>query len=173
LSAYAADNPGIPLALGESLDLYFTRRMQSSRYVIRQYAEMENRRRATRIVLALQAWKLEHGEYPKTLDELVGPYFEHLPIDPYSGESYQYFPEGVKDWIPAPGMNFELLSPGKGNPFIWSTSPEIQIRPNRTKFLNRYNIYVNGELYYRNNDGLRGSASLYDILSHGRCFFLP
>jgi hypothetical protein len=144
-----------------------------SKYAIRQHVDMENCRRAVRIVLALQAWKLEHGEYPKTLDELVGPYFEKLPLDPYSAQPYRYYPKGVKDWIPAPGMNFELLSPGKDRPFIWSTGPEIHKLTN----FNVYEIYEMSNRYDSNNIRARGfwrsATSLYDILSHGRCFFLP
>jgi len=173
--AYASDTPGRALTSGESLDLYYFRRMQSSRYVIWHYAVMENCRRAARIVLALQAWKLEHGGYPKTLDELVGPYFKELPKDPYRAEPYQYFPEGLKAWIPGPGMNFELLSSGMDKPFIWSTSPEIEIRPNQTKFLNRYYVNDMGKSsgYNRYEDEFWRDTSLYDNLSHGRCFFLP
>jgi hypothetical protein len=138
----------------------------------RQYAAMENNRRATRIVLALQAWKLEHGDYPKTLDELVGPYFEKLPNDPFSGDSYQYFPEGVKDWLNALGMNFELLSPGKDKPVVWSTDFLIKLNPNRSQFINRYWIY---DPRQRNNEGQhwRDPMSMYDILSHGQCFLVP
>ena len=83
--------------------------------IISQYADMENHRRATRIVLALQAWKLEHGDYPKTLDELVGPYFEKLPTDPFSGESYQYFPEGVKDWMLVRGWILNCCRPERAS----------------------------------------------------------
>jgi hypothetical protein len=134
-----------------------------------QYANMENNRRATLIVLALQAWKLEHGDYPKTLDELVGPYFEKLPNDPYSGDSYQYFPKGVKDWMYGLGMDFELLSPGKGKPVVWSTDLAIQLKSIQYPFLNKYWIYD------RDREGLRwrDPTSMYDILSHGQCFLVP
>ncbi len=151
----------------ELLSRYFWRLNYS---INRQYAAMENNRRATRIVLALQAWKLEHGAYPKTLDELVGPYFEKLPNDPFSGESYQYFPQGVKDWMNARGINFELLSPGKGKPVVWSTDFLIKIKSSHNQFLNKYWIYdprpYEGQLW-------RDPTSLYDILSHGRCFLVP
>ena len=138
----------------------------------REYADMENNRRATRIVLALQAWKLEHGGYPKTLDELVGPYFEKLPKDSFSGEPYQYFPEGVKDWMSGQGMNFELLSPGKGKPLIWSTGIMLKLKSSEAQFFNKYWIYDPLQI---NNEGepWRDPTSLYDILSHGRCFLVP
>jgi hypothetical protein len=138
----------------------------------RQYADMENKRRATRIVLALQAWKLEHGGYPKSLDELVGPYFEKLPKDPFSGEPYQYFPEGLKDWMSGPGMNFELSSPGKGKPVVWSTDFMVKIKSSEAEFLNKYMIY-DPLLHYDEGEPWREPRSLYDILSHGRCFLVP
>ncbi len=52
-------------------------------------------RRATKIILALMAWKLEHGELPKTLDQLVGPYFKTLPTAPRAGTVFTYFPKGL------------------------------------------------------------------------------
>ena len=51
-------------------------------------------RRATKIVLALEAWKLQHGELPKSLGELVGPYFKTLPTPPRAGTVFAYFPKG-------------------------------------------------------------------------------
>ncbi|MGD0517130.1 MAG: hypothetical protein ABSA26_06300 [Thermoguttaceae bacterium] len=138
----------------------------------RQYASMENNRRATRIVLALQAWKLEHGVYPKTLDELVGPYFEKLPKDSFSGEPYQYFPEGVKDWMHGQGMNFELSSPGNGKPVVWSTDIMIKLKSREAQFLNKYMIY-DPLLHYDEGEPWRNPTSLHDILSHGRCFLVP
>ena len=137
-----------------------------------EYAAMENNRRATRIVLALQAWKLEHGGYPKTLNELVGPYFEKLPNDPFSGESYQYFPQGVKDWMSGPGMNFELSSPGNGKPVVWSTDIMIKLKSREAQFLNKYMIY-DPLLHYDEGEPWRNPTSLHDILSHGRCFLVP
>ncbi|HEY2839649.1 MAG TPA: hypothetical protein VGJ26_10890, partial [Pirellulales bacterium] len=50
---------------------------------------------ATRILLALTAWRLEHGKLPETLDELVGPYFERLPRDPFTGAGFIYLRSGA------------------------------------------------------------------------------
>lgn len=52
-------------------------------------------RQATEIILAFEAWKLEHGELPKSLDELVGPYLEELPTPWLAGTEYAYFPNGL------------------------------------------------------------------------------
>ena len=55
-------------------------------------------RRANCVVLALMAWKLEHGQLPDKLDELVGPYLKKLPLDPHStGLPFKYFPKGISD----------------------------------------------------------------------------
>jgi hypothetical protein len=64
---------------------------------------VENRRRATVIVLALEAWKAKHGKLPRTLDELVGAYLDKLPLDPYSGGPYRYV-----TWNSAGGGNFGI-----------------------------------------------------------------
>jgi hypothetical protein len=142
-------------------------------FFIWQYADMENRRRATRIVMALQAWKLDRGSLPKQLDELVGPYLNTLPIDPYCTEPYQYYPDGLKTWMPGEGMNFELLSPGKDKPFIWSTSADIEVNDYYKYLLDRYLIYDVNLARRGDKDPFRRATSLFDILSHGRCFFLP
>jgi len=39
--------------------------------------------------------RLEHGELPKTLDAVVGPYFERLPTDPTTARPFRYFPQGL------------------------------------------------------------------------------
>jgi hypothetical protein len=52
-------------------------------------------RDVTQVILALEAYRLEHGVLPATLDELTGPYVSKLPRDPYSGDSFRYFPHGI------------------------------------------------------------------------------
>jgi len=56
----------------------------------------ETARRATLLTLAAQAYRLEHGELPKTLE----PLREHgilgsIPNDPMTGRPFIYFPEGI------------------------------------------------------------------------------
>src|SRR5262249_27341958 len=38
------------------------------------------------LALALRAYRLEHGRYPKSLKELVPSYLSKLPLDPMSGQ---------------------------------------------------------------------------------------
>jgi hypothetical protein len=56
-------------------------------------------RRAIIVTLALEAWKLRHGSLPKSLDELVGPCLDRLPVDPSTGKPFDYYPKGIKDWL--------------------------------------------------------------------------
>jgi hypothetical protein len=51
--------------------------------------------RATKIVLALEAWRLEHGELPKTLDELAPSQLTAVPRDPAWNQPFLYYPEGL------------------------------------------------------------------------------
>jgi hypothetical protein len=45
---------------------------------------------ATRILIALKCYKLEHGELPETLDALVPEYFEAVPLDDFDGKPMKY-----------------------------------------------------------------------------------
>jgi len=59
----------------------------------------ETCRRATRLVLALEAWKLEHGGLPKSLNDLKGKYLHEVPVDPYFGEEFVYEPKGIPEYL--------------------------------------------------------------------------
>jgi hypothetical protein len=45
---------------------------------------------ATRILIALKCYKLEHGELPETLDALVPEYLEAVPLDDFDGKPMKY-----------------------------------------------------------------------------------
>lgn len=45
---------------------------------------------ATRITVLLEKYKLDHAEYPETLDALTPDYVESLPISPAAGKSFEY-----------------------------------------------------------------------------------
>ena len=81
--------------------------------------------RVTLIILALQGWALEHGSLPDTLEQLVPSWFEVLPIDPVTAQSFQYFTKGVDQELrweePHRGAKF-VLPPGR--PFLFAPRPE-------------------------------------------------
>ena len=84
---------------------------------------IETQRRAVRLVLALQVWRLEHGELPDSLERLVGGVLDGLPLDPFSGKPFDYRPRGVpfaESWT----MRTEFLelrgSLSPGEPFLRS-----------------------------------------------------
>jgi hypothetical protein len=51
--------------------------------------------RATVIVLALNAWRAEHGQLPGRLDELVPAELDALPVDPPFARPFLYYPHGM------------------------------------------------------------------------------
>jgi hypothetical protein len=59
-----------------------------------RYVQSEIDHRGLKLQLALLAYRLDHDEYPKTLAELAPEQIEKLPLDPYSGEAFQYRPHG-------------------------------------------------------------------------------
>ncbi|HBO45931.1 MAG TPA: hypothetical protein DD670_18820 [Planctomycetaceae bacterium] len=74
----------------------------------------EMHRRALVLQLALAAWRREHGSLPKTLDELVGTYLDAVPVDPYTGKPFAYYPEGRQDAGLGVPMGMEAYDLGPG-----------------------------------------------------------
>ena len=103
---------------------------------------------ATRVILALEAWKLEHGALPKRLEDLVGSCLDKLPHDPYSGENFQYLPAGQNmplRWH-QPVVGWSVGACGgtipAHTPFIWSTGMNVRKESNPTTkdHVDRYEI---------------------------------
>ncbi len=105
----------------------------------RVLAKFETTRRATMIILALEAYRLEHGTLPQTLAELKGTYFDKVPLDPYAALPFVYF----RDGLPKPETALEAkqleaaakdsssenaapLTPGM--PCIWCTGRNLWVR---------------------------------------------
>ena len=87
---------------------------------------VETCRRATRLILALEAWKLEHGGLPPSLDDLKGKYLDQLPVDPYRGDPFSYEPRGrlnIVAWRSPNSAETKTIQPGQ--PFLacvyWTT----------------------------------------------------
>ena len=104
--------------------------LHSSAWLGMNSAKLETRRRATHVIMAIEAWKLDHhGELPHRLDELVDDYLSRLPNDPFSGVPFRYVPKGM----PAP----PALSPHDAGEwpageiprkaFIWSAGEHVRI----------------------------------------------
>jgi hypothetical protein len=101
--------------------------------------EQEMYRRVVRIQLALLAWRKEHGQFPQRLDDLVGPYFQQLPLDPSCGQPFRYQPQGwPRDtrWLPfakfyrsGAVMSLEelIVAVPAGSPFLWSPGDEAAL----------------------------------------------
>ncbi len=106
------------------------------------FAWFETWRRATIIQLALQAYRLDHGSLPKSLDGLVGPYLHELPADPYLGFPFRYFPNGM----PTANLKWsgqdeeenmrvwkaELADIKPGVAGIWSSGPDLTAEGSET-----------------------------------------
>ena len=137
----------------------------------RTYVSTSTRRRATYLVLGLVAWKLQHGELPDGLDDLVGPYLSKLPPDPHTGEPFRYFREGIPiaftETFDGGAEPRELL--GAGEPFIWSTGWQITVAGSEgDEILDKYRI--NEGYYYV---PLRSAKSEYEIWRRGEYFTIP
>ncbi|MBN1588944.1 MAG: hypothetical protein JW888_05470, partial [Pirellulales bacterium] len=88
-------------------------RLQVVQRRVQEFVACESRYRAFRLQLALAAWRLEHGEVPATLDQLVGAYLDAVPIDPYTGRPFRYFPKGH----PGGAVSTSRIDPDTGRPF--------------------------------------------------------
>ncbi len=157
--------------------------------LVRNYAAIETSRRATRLLLALEAWKLRHGVLPKTLDELVGPCLDRLPLDPYTGEPFHYFREGLKtpfEWHQPTLSSLLTYSDHRGlawgrvdadKPFLWSTGAKIIREPqNGEGALDSYQIYQDAAFHLAWGDPrreLRWPTSEVDVWSSGWPFAIP
>ena len=96
-----------------------------------RFVEMTTRRRAIRMLLALEGWKAEHGELPNSLDELVGAYLDSLPEDPFTRETFRYFPKGLAaPVVQTGGHGMPAFTLDAESPFIWSGG--IRVRPRRS-----------------------------------------
>ena len=56
------------------------------------FSEVEAGAGIVRVALACKLYFQERGSYPEGLDDLVPEYFDELPKDPYTGESFIYKP---------------------------------------------------------------------------------
>ncbi|MBI2827253.1 MAG: hypothetical protein HYX69_21485 [Planctomycetia bacterium] len=95
---------------------------QHKEVLLRAWIGYTAERRAACLLLALEGWRLEHGELPGTLEELEGAYLERLPLDPYSGQDFRYFPHGVSDKLVYRGAGGTIEADA---PFVWSAAGAV------------------------------------------------
>jgi len=94
--------------------------------------DTETARRATQVVLALEAWKLRHGSLPKELGELVGPCLDKMPLDPRASQPFRYFRDGVKIPLNWRQPQYSMSASPRpetlpaGVPFIWSRGANVR-----------------------------------------------
>jgi type II secretory pathway pseudopilin PulG len=81
-----------------------------------RWLDGQAQRSATLLILAIEAYRLEHGALPGTLDELVGPYLTQMPRDPYSGDNFRYYPQGIQRSFTNRWSHAILPQ----TPFLWS-----------------------------------------------------
>jgi hypothetical protein len=115
------------LALPAAATSYLTRFEYAARTDVharyRAYCDSEACRRAAQLQIALAMYRLDHGEDPKWLSELVPEYLDALPLDPYSGQPFQYAADGL-DRPLVSRLNdgpFQDIAPF--TPLIWSVGP--------------------------------------------------
>lgn len=48
---------------------------------------------ATQLVIALKVYKMENGNLPESLSELVPQFFPHVPLDDFDGQPFRYLPD--------------------------------------------------------------------------------
>jgi len=97
-----------------------------------QRVMQETRRRAVRLQLALVAWELEHGALPDRLEQLAGGQIAQLPLDPYTGRLFLYWPAGVstpaRDGVLPWGQDTDArreIAPF--TPLLWSAGPLLRL----------------------------------------------
>jgi hypothetical protein len=122
--------------------------MGSVRGIDRMAGICETRRRVARLQLAVAAWRLEHGRLPDSLEELVGTELQSMPVDPFTGLSFQYLPDGAGAAVP--NRNAQALdlwteddeskdTIAAGTPLLWSAGSDV-------KYLRRSNsLTISGE----------------------------
>jgi hypothetical protein len=88
-------------------------------WIASNWVAEETRRRGLLVQLALIAYKLDHGEYPKTLAELTPGWLAEPIDDPFSGYPFVYRPEGLPHkLLSLQGDEVAFIAPD--TPLIWS-----------------------------------------------------
>jgi hypothetical protein len=144
------------------------------------FKAMQTVRAATRLTLTLQAWRLEHGSLPQSMDQLVGPDLKELPVDPYSGNNpFRYFREGVTTPLrcgqPVPPVGYhhdprlEEVIPAN-TAIVWSTGTEVFTMASDVGTMNGYMIAIRFPFAQSRQRSFRHPNSETDIWESGWSF---
>jgi hypothetical protein len=79
-------------------------------------ANLYTEQRATKLQLALMAYRFDHDKYPADLEELVPRYLAAVPIDPYFDSPFHYEPKGLPGSLV---IDYNKKLP-PNTPFFWS-----------------------------------------------------
>ena len=145
---------------------------RSFRTLAERVLSVETARNATRVILALEAWKHDHRGLPKRLEELVGPYLDRLPLDPCSGEPFHYLPGGLNTplrWGRSPlGWSAKAVIPAN-TPLVWSIGTDVRKAgaPPTEDVTDRYEIRAYP------GDGWHHAMSECDVWQSGWPFPIP
>lgn len=111
------------------------------------FDRIKAQRPAVQTQLALIAWRLQHGQLPKSLDKLVRNPFVTLPVDAYTQRPFVYFPNGIEEEIWDDDGMMGMAMGGMGSrmfggelapmmlrrvrtdPFIWSPGEQVSYVP--------------------------------------------
>ena len=76
-----------PPDIGAQLVLNF---LPSLRMLFLGVEKINLNRNATECVIAMSRWRAKHGEWPGSLDMLIGEYLDSVPLDPFDGQPLRY-----------------------------------------------------------------------------------
>jgi hypothetical protein len=149
---------------------------------VQDYVALVAARRAVRVVLALEAWKLKHSSLPKKLDELVGHGLDRLPDDPYSGKPFHYFRDGLKiplQWsqprlvtayAPETMFAYDQGTVAPNVPFLWASGAKLRYTNREGSVLAENVIFTSvGD----SMDEWRYPESEFDVWESGWPFPIP
>lgn len=101
----------------------------SGHALAQQALERATRMRAAILALELMAVRLEKGELPATLADLVCDDFKSVPLDPFTAGPFEYFPHGVPVKISQyTQLGDDIVDSLKvGPPSLWSPGDRVRV----------------------------------------------
>ncbi len=124
----------------------------------------QTRLQAAVIMLELAAFRLEHGALPGSLADLVGADFPAAPLDPFTHESFEYFPQGFPIEIDqATQLSARLEEQATLGPAVlWSPGGRVSMsyQEDRGKRIRRFSTYWGNHWESLDNELAGWSAGL-------------